>query len=97
MNGNCKMASPRTIDFDKLTDEECERMAERLRARRSEAAYILQKAQETYRQACSDHDWKMLAINESRKIADTPKGSRLIKKLKEEPLPRRNSNNRGMD
>jgi len=83
------MTTPRIIDFDKLTNEECERMAERLRARRSEAAYILQKAQETYKQACSEHDWKMLAINESRKIADTQKGSRLIKKLKEEPLPRR--------
>jgi hypothetical protein len=91
------MTTPRIIDFEKLTDEECDQMAERLRSRRAEAAYILQKAQETYKQACSDYDWKMLAINESRKVADTKRGSRLIKKLKDEPLPRRNSNNRGMD
>lgn len=92
------MTSPRKIlDYEMFTDEQCEKIKERLRSRKSEAAYILEKAQQTYKDVCEDYEIKMLAIAESRKKPDTEKGSRLIKKMKEEPLPRHNSNHRGMD
>ena len=76
------MTTPRQIDFSKMTDEEIDEYIVDLTHKKQEALRIYQLARQTLRQINEFYDFQIEKISESRKAP---------------PLPRMDSNHRGMD